>query len=299
MLPEVLQFQKWLRRKYPTTTTPIHYPSDVALFFKWVKKNPTGVTVLDIDLFIEHSQQKAHSIATINRRLASLHSFYEFLATQTDPAPVNPVLFKRHFIRHGIHLPRGIPDVELKKLLNCIDNSRDRAMFLLMLRCGLRVGEVRDLTLNSLSMEPSQEGLPRLLVCGKGGTKRIVYLSGQAFAALEAWLDKRPTSSDPALFLNKFGKKISITGIQGNLAHYCRKAGLWVTCHQFRHTFGRQMIESRVPVTSIQRLLGHTRLQTTEIYLHISDCQIQKDYESAIRVIAQRFPQNLLKEDET
>jgi len=293
MLPEVLQFQKWLRRKHPNTSTPIHYPSDLTLFFNWVDKLPAEITVQDIDAYIEHCQEAGHSIATQNRRLAAIRSFYEYLAVQSDAAPTNPVLPKRHFIPQGLRLPRDIQDSDLQKLFAAIHRPRDRAMFLIMLRCGLRVGEIRDLSLPDLYLEPARGSLPRLWVSGKGGSHRVVYLSGQALAALKAWLNERPISEDPAVFLNKFGKRFSITGIQDNLARCCRKAGLWITCHQFRHTFGRQMVEAKVPVTTIQRLLGHIRLRTTETYLHISDCQVQEDFEAAIQVIAKRFPQDL------
>jgi site-specific recombinase XerC len=124
---------------------------------------------------------------------------------------------------------------------------------------------------------------------GKGGRQRVVYLSAQPLAALQVWLEIRSKGKDQAVFLNRFGKRLSVTAIQKRLAVYCRKAGLWVTCHQLRHTFGRHMTEARVPVTTIQRLLGHTRLRTTEVYLHISDSQVQEDYETAMQEVDRRL----------
>ena len=70
---------------------------------------------------------------------------------------------------------------------------------------------------------------------------------------------------------------------------YCRLAGVHVTCHQLRHTFGRHMVEARIPVTSIQQLLGHAHLRTTQIYLHISNARVQADYEAAIDQVIQRL----------
>jgi integrase len=118
----------------------------------------------------------------------------------------------------------------------------------------------------------------------------VVYLSPQALAALQNWLAVRPKSRDSAVFLNRFGKHLTVTGIQDRLAHYCREAGLWLTCHQFRHTFGRQMVEANMPVTTIQKLLGHRQLATTEIYLNISDPQVQADYEAAMRKLVEQLP---------
>lgn len=118
----------------------------------------------------------------------------------------------------------------------------------------------------------------------------MVYLSNQPLLALRTWLLDRPVSSDPAVFLNRFGKRLTVTGIQDRLAGYCHRAGLWITCHQLRHTFGRHLTEQRVPLVTIQRLLGHAHLQTTEIYLHISNPAIQADYEAAMREIMRRLP---------
>jgi len=289
MLSEIERFKRWLRRKAPHASTPVHYGSDLELFFVWLQKRSRDVTVQDVDAFIECSLMEGHSHATINRRLAAIRSFYQFLAVESDDAPKNPVIPKRHFIRIGQRLPRDIQDDDVERLFAVIRRPRDRAMYVLMLRCGLRVGEIHNLSLNDLYLYPILGGLPRLWVQGKGSRERIVYLSSQAMNALERWLEVRPAANDQAVFLNRFGRRIAVNGIQERLAHYCREAGLWITCHQLRHTFGRHLTETRVPLTSIQRLLGHARLRTTEIYLHISDKQVQTDYEAAMAEIVRRL----------
>jgi len=287
MLTEVQNFHKWLRRKTPHTTTPIHYLSDVQLFFRWAEKSPVAVTIHDVDHYIEMCQALGHAIATINRRLAALRVFYHFLALESDQAPPNPVRPKRHFIRQGRRLPRDVEDHKLEALFRYISDPRDRAMFGLMLRCGLRVGEVRQLSLDDFYLNQHGTGLPRLWVQGKGGSQRVVYLSPQALSLLEAWLAVRPKTAEQALFLNRFGRRLTVTGIQDRLATYCRQAGLWITCHQLRHTFGRHLVEAGVPVTTIQRLLGHARLRTSELYIHISDQQVQADYQAAMARLSQ------------
>lgn len=289
MLTEVTKFNKWLRRKSPHTSTHIHYTSDLQLFFTWAKKHPLEIDVRDIDAYIEYCQHQNHRIATINRRLAALRSFYHFLGWEVETPPPNPVLPKRHFIRQGRRLPRDVEDGHLERLFRIINSPRDRAMFLLMLRCGLRVGEVRGLSLADLYLQPASGQLPRLWIRGKGGSQRVVYLSPQAQVVLQTWLAVRPASPDEAVFLNRFRHRLTVTGIQDRLARYCRQARLWITCHQLRHTFGRHLTEARVPVTTTQRLLGHVRLRTTELYLHISDQQVQADYEAAMAQLATRF----------
>lgn len=289
MLPEIERFKKWLRRKAPHASTPIHYGNDLELFFTWINKPPNKVSVKDIDTFIEHSLMLGHAAATINRRLAAMRSFFRFLIVESENASINPVVPRRHFIRLGLQLPRDIQDQNLEKLFTVISGPRDRAMFLLMLRCGLRVGEVRNLSLNDLYLEAAFGSLPRLWLHGKGGKQRVVYLSAQPLAALQVWLQIRPEVEDEAVFLNRFGKRLSVTGIQKRLMKYCHEVGLWITCHQFRHTFGRHLIEARMPVTTIQKLLGHAHLQTTQLYLHISDSQVQEDYEAAMQEIVRRL----------
>jgi site-specific recombinase XerD len=290
MLPEIDRFQKWLRRKAPHSSTHIHYTNDLSLFFTWLQKPPNDVKVQDIDFFIEHCQQKGYAFTTINRRLAALRSFYHFLAIESEDAPNNPVIPMRHFIRVGEKVPRDIQDITVEKLFSVISGSHDRAMFLLMLRCGLRVGEVRNLSLDDLYLDPAFGSLPRLWLHGKGGNQRVAYLSSQPLAALRIWLDIRPTSKDPAVFLNRFNRRLSVTAIQKRLAVYCHEAGIWVTCHQLRHTFGRHLTETHVPITTIQRLLGHSRLRSTQVYLHISDSQVQADFLAAMQEVAHRLP---------
>jgi len=289
MLAEVVRFSKWLRRRSPHATTVIHYTNDLELFFAWADKAFDAITLHDIDAYIEHAQALGHAVATINRRLAAIRAFYAFLSLESDTPPANPVLPKRHFIRQGRRLPRDVEDAVLARLFAIITAPRDRAMFLLMLRCGLRVGEVRSLSLSDLYLQPTAGQLPRLWVSGKGDTRRVVYLSAQAERALRAWLDARPVADSQAVFLNRFGRPLTVTGIQDRLARYCREAEVWLTCHQLRHTFARHLVEAGMPVTSIQKLLGHARLRTTQVYLHISDPQVQADYQAAMAYLAQRF----------
>jgi site-specific recombinase XerD len=289
MLSEIEQFQKWLRRRAPHSSTPIHYASDLELFFNNSSKSVGNVTMQDVDDFIEHCQEKGHAITTINRRVAALCSFYRYLAMMSDDAPANPVRPRRHFIHQGRRLPRDVKDEDLARLFAVIDSRRDRAMFLLMLRCGLRVGEVRNLSMSDLYLYSVSGSLPRLWLHGKGDKERVVYLSSQAMNALETWLEIRPTGSEQAVFVNRSGNRLTVTGIQLQLAMYCQRAEVWITCHQLRHTFGRHLVEARVPVTTIQKLMGHARIRTTETYLHISDQQVQADYEAAMEQIMERL----------
>lgn len=289
MLSELVRFRNWLHRRSPAASTPRHYAHDLQRFFAWCDKPPDAVTVRDIDAFIQHSQALGHAVATINRRLAALRAFYAFLDLTTDAAPDCPVIPRRHFIHQGGCLPRDLQDEDVARLFAVIDSARDRAMFLLMLRCGLRVSEVHALSAPDLFLDPRRGALPRLWITGKGGQQRVVYLSPQALGVLQAWLAVRPAAADPAVFLSRRGQRLSVRAIQECFARYARLANVAASYHQLRHTFTRHLLEAGMPVTSIQKLLGHRRLRTTQVYLHISDRQLQADYQAAMTLIAQRL----------
>jgi site-specific recombinase XerC len=299
MFPEIEKFKKYLCRQSSHTSTHRHYASDLRLLFAWVDKPLAAITISDVDAYIAHCQEQGHAIATINRRLTALRSFYQFLENEIESPPVNPVIPRRHFIRQSYRLPRDVTDATLDRLFAVITTPRDKAIFLLMLRCGLRVGEIRCLSLADLDLQPPPGQLPRLWIYGKGGKQRVVYLSPQALAVLNEWLAIRPTSPDLAIFLNRFGHRLSVTGIQKRLAKYCRQAGIWFTCHQLRHTFGRHLTEAQVPVTTTQRLLGHAQLRTTQIYTHLSNRQAQAEFDAAMVQITGWFEEQTLKVCET
>ena len=277
MLSEIEAFVNWVRRRNAAARTWRDYSYDLHQFLAVVgDRSPGEINFRDIDQFVNSQISQGFKPATINRRLAAIVAFYNYLVDEA-PTLVCPVLPHRHCLREPQRLPRPVQEDVLERFFAVIEDRRDRAMFLLMLRCGLRVSEVRNLSMKDLYLEPAPGSLPRLWLHGKGGRQRVVYLSAQPLAALKSWLEVRPIVKDQAVFLNKFGKCLTVTGIQDRLAKYCREAGLWVTCHQFRHTFGRHLTEARLPVTVIQRLMGHSCLRTTEVYLHISDSQLQDD----------------------
>jgi site-specific recombinase XerD len=278
MYPEVVQFKTWLKCQYPHSSASIHYSSDLALFFSFVKKLPAKITSKDVDHYISRSLKEGKKPATINRRLSALRTFYYYLSIIYDVSLACPVL-PRHRLRKSYPLPRDVEDTAIQALFKSICSPRDRAMFLLMLECGLRVGEVRLLCLEDVCLENSPQVL---LVHGKGGRQRIVYLSQRAQDALVEWLNSRPVSKDRAVFISEHGKRLSVAGIQYLLRCYCAKAGVRFTCHQLRHTFGRRMAEVDLPLTSLQSMLGHKSVRTTQIYVHLSNVHLHAEYDKAI-----------------
>jgi integrase/recombinase XerD len=278
-------FEKYWRRRKLGTSTALHYSSDVRVFFKWaVDLSPETITVHDVDRFIEWQQSLGRAPATIQRRLIALRMFYDYLAYAFGQEVPNPIVPRRHYISRGRQLPRSIPLNELELLFTAVgDHLRDRTIFTLMLHAGLRIGEVINLRLGDVYLLENRS--PHLLVNGKGQRERIVYLSSMASELLEEYLVFRSNNGEDRVFLNRRGKPITTTGIQLQLAKYCHQAGIWVTCHQLRHTFACYMIAAEVPVTSVQKMLGHVSLRTTQLYVDVADRQVERDYHAGIQKV--------------
>jgi site-specific recombinase XerD len=188
------------------------------------------------------------------------------------------VLPRRHFLRQPQRLPRPVKEDDLRAFFAVIENARDRAMFLLMLRCGLRIGEVARLLLSDLYLD---EPAPRLIVHGKGSRERTVYLSRQAERALRRYLDERPPARSDFVFLSYQLNGLSTTAIHKRLMRYRAQAQVRLTAHRLRHSFANDLLCAGAPVTSIQALLGHRWLETTQIYVQANDQQVQADYYAA------------------
>jgi site-specific recombinase XerD len=182
MLSQIEEFVNWVRRRNPAARTWRDYSYDLKQFTASMGDRALSeVTHRDIDSFVTSQVSRGFKPATVNRRLAAILAFYTYLADE-DPALVCPVLPRRHCLREPQRLPRPVQEDALEKFFAAIQDLRDRAMFLLMLRYGLRISEVANLLKSDLFLD---ERAPRLVVHGKGGRERSVYLSPQAGVGME------------------------------------------------------------------------------------------------------------------
>jgi site-specific recombinase XerD len=287
MLSEIDQFVNWVRRRNPNARTWKDYSYDLRQFADLIGDLPAAsITFRDIDRFVNHQVSRGFQPTTINRRLATLLSFYTFLSAE-EPTLLCPVLPKRHLLRERERLPRPVQPEQLKAFFEAIENAvqaacpealRDRAMFILMLRCGLRIGEVANLLLTGLYLD---EPRPRLVVSGKGSRERVVYLSPQAERALRRYLALRPDTLSENVFLAYHRDGLSTTAIHKRLMRYRQEAEVSLTAHRLRHSFANDLLAADVPVTTIQKLLGHRWLETTQVYVQANDRQVAADYYAA------------------
>jgi site-specific recombinase XerD len=290
MLPEHASFSAWLARRFPGSSTAWHYCNDLKHICRWFGSTLILLTVRDVDRYIDHALALGHKPGTVQRRLASLSTYFHFLDLTEDNPLRCPVIPKRHKIKQPARLPRDVDDAIVARLFAVIRRVRDRAMFALMYVCGLRLGEVRNLRLSGLHLDPVHGQLPRVTFVGKGNKERSVPVAGFALAPLRAWLQTRPHNDDDAVFLSRDGRRFSTVSIRRLLDRYCRKAGVRFTCHQLRHAFARLLAERGVPAPTIQQLLGHKYLETTQIYIHVSDPVMMAFYDAAMADVALKLP---------
>jgi site-specific recombinase XerD len=171
------RFALYLKRHFGQSSTAKHYLSDLTIFVDIIgKKALKDVTPVDIDAFIDHQLAAGLKPATINRRLSSLHTLFEFLASENPTRPwPNPVIWRRHRLKTGTHLPRDARDSEVTRLFAVMEDVRDQVIYGLMVGAGLRVGEITALTLDDLDPCPEPGHLAKLRVRGKGSKERTVW----------------------------------------------------------------------------------------------------------------------------
>lgn len=245
------------------------------------------VTHRKIGAYIDYLLSKRSKPKTINCYLNSVCQFYHYLSDEEGMQIVNPVK-KPNIMRLPRGLPKHLKEEQIEILFNHLKGYRDRAMFMLMLRCGLRVEEVAHLSLGDIDLKR------RMLFIqdGKGAKDRIVYISNDALHALLDYLRVRPSNKVKKVFLVEkgplSGQPISIRGIQKRMEYYARKINLRISCHHLRHTMATQMLNADADLSTIQDLLGHNSIRTTQRYCRVSNIKVQRDYYKAMEVIMQR-----------
>ena len=243
------------------------------------------VSFREVDQFVEHQHQHGRSWATINRRLNALKHFFDFCLDQqcVGGNPVKP----SHFVRRGRPLPKALSREHVQRLFAQIDHPMDRALFLVMLRCGLRVSEVAQLKLEHLDWE--QQALQ--VVQGKGRKDRRVYLSPDAVASVQQCLTQHPGArAQGYVFWNRKrqGQLLSVKAIQKKMERYAKAAGIAASCHSLRHTFASNLLEHGAEVVAIRDFLGHSQISSSERYARISSQKIKQEYMRTMQKILQQ-----------
>jgi len=282
---ELVRYRRALKRKNYSVHTVKNYMNIIDHFMRWLTVPLLEVTPKEIGVYIDHLLRKRRSPKTITCHLQTIRLFFDYLINDERRKMLNPVT--RVSLRLPKPLPRHLKDEQVRKFFAFITDLRDRAMFMLMLRCGLRVEEVSHLSVDAVEYRRRQ-----IFICnGKGGKDRVVYMSEDARAALMAYLEKRSSKARGLFLVQKGpmrGRPLSVRGIQKRIEYYARKSSLDVSCHWLRHTMATQLLNADADLVTIQDLLGHSRVTTTQRYCRVANLKVQRDYYKAMEVVLPR-----------
>lgn len=257
-------------------------------FAIWLPVPIESVCNKNILSFIDSLRNKHLKAKTINCYLQSIRGFYDYLYDEEGLRIINPVK-KGYALRESKPLPKYLKDHEVAKLFGCIKKLRDKAIFMIMLRCGLRVEEVANLSRGDVYLRRRLIHIRN----GKGNKDRIVYISNDALNDLVMYLEKRSSNEEKLFLVEKGtykGRPISVRGIQKRMEYYAKKTNLKISCHHLRHTMATQLLNAGMDLVSIQDLLGHSRIKTTERYTKVSNVKVMKDYFKAIEEVMRPPP---------
>jgi integrase/recombinase XerD len=288
-LPAKEHFEHYLRHKWRLNHKPRTLASSftsVRLFLDFYRKSGKSaiekVERVDLEGFIEQEQDRGLRISTVRTRLACIIAFLHFLMEQ-DIIPGS--LLKRGLkLKLPDVLPRAMNPSDVRKLLLVIDDIRDRALFLLLLRTGIRIGEVLGLRLNDLDIKGRKV---HLYEGEKNSMGRVVYLSDDALFALKLWLRRR-NKSEGFVFYGQGHGHLCYSSGRYLFVKYLKKAGIdqkGYTVHCLRHTFASELLNAGMRLECLQQLLGHQDIEVTRRYARLTDTTREEEYFRAMTVI--------------
>ena len=260
------------------------YERDLAKLKSWAEsKNmePVELTRPDLRRFVADLSREGLSPSSVSRIVSAVRGFYKFLLIdghlEKNPAEDLDTPQK------GFYLPKFLNRTEMEQLLSAPDVSgemglRDRAILELMYACGLRVSEAVDLKISDVELDTG------ILTCkGKGNKTRKVPIGKSAVEWLKSYLVLRRRKENfeiNNLFVSSLGRPVNRQIIHNFIKEYAEKAGLEdVSPHTLRHSFATHLIQNRADIRSVQQLLGHADISTTQIYTHMTDSHLRKTYE--------------------
>ena len=282
----LLDYRRELERRGSSRHTLRAYGGDLAELAEWATrqgKEPGSLVYRDLRSYAAALSERGLARASVARKLAAVRSFHDHLA-RTGTAPQNPAELLP-MPKKESRLPRVLAPDDIARLLDRIPASgplevRDRAMLEVTYACGLRAEEIISLDDDSVDFDSEA-----LRVTGKGSKTRIVPMGEPAQRALDRYLRQaRPAlandGAEPALFLSRRGRRLSPSDVRRRLDRWVREAAVagHVSPHTLRHSFATHLLEGGADLRSIQELLGHSSVSTTQVYTRVEPGRLSREY---------------------
>ena len=244
----------------------------------------TQTTSQDISDFVPAALQAKLAASTINTKLSILTEFFEFL--REDGLMAQPILRRRHRLLAAVSLPKPMAQADLAAFFTVVDSVRDRLIFLLMLRCGLRVSEVCSLTWEAIDFA---DGTLRVNN-GKGQVDRVVYFSSDVEQALKIWQARQKTGKYLFPSRNRKGIPLARSRVNVLMNRYLKTANVTkhYSPHCLRHTFATELLNAGVPLEVLKELMGHREIHVTLRYTKIYETTKRQQYDQAMTKVEQR-----------
>ena len=239
----------------------------------------------DIEGYIEHEQDRGVKPSTIDMRVRGLRAFFRFLIDREALGP--EMLLKKVKIKVPDALPRAMDPDDVKRLIKVLTDTRDRAMVLVLLRTGMRIGELLHTLMSEVSVK---ERRIEIYEAQKTQVGRVVYLSEDAVVALKAWIRKREGDKG-YLFYGRGRRSMSYPAARMVFQKYLDKAGLLhkgYGLHCLRHTFATELLNAGMRLECLQQLLGHESVEMTRRYAKLTDKTREEEYFRAMAIIERR-----------
>ena len=289
MLDLIHAYETYLTKvKQASDNTVSSYMRDIRQYTEWLRisenRDVLTATQQNIGMYLEYLRQQGKSGATASRTLASLKNFYAYVVS-TGFLEASPVTVDIHVDRGEKKLPQILTGKEVELLLNQPDCSdakgyRDRAMLETMYATGIRVSELIALNVEDVNLELG------MLKCSSAKKSRAIPLYPAALRALSVYIRevRMGMVADPAekaLFVNMTGARMSRQGFWKILKHYQEKAGIdkEITPHTLRHSFAVHLLENGADLGSLQELMGHSDISSTQMYTHMINQKLKSVYE--------------------
>jgi len=288
-LPGVEEVKEHLREKYRRNFKPSTLAgtaSTLKLFLTFFQQQGKAqveeLDRRDIEAFVEHEHGRGMTPNTVRTRYSSVHAFAVFLI---DKGIISPeVVFRPIRIKLPEPLPRAIPSEQVQALLAALEDTRDRALILVLLRTGMRIGELLSTQMFDVNMLGRSIAIRQ---ASKNITGRVVYLSDDACEALEGWFEMRDERK-AFLFYSRHRHTMSYTCARAILHKHLKKAGLAdksYGLHSLRHTFATDMLNAGMRIECLQQMLGHSNLEMTRRYARLTDVTREKEYFQAMETL--------------
>ena len=271
-----------LRRRNYSPDTIRNYRCCLERFERECGARLEEVTRADVAAFVDTLIEEGLKAKSVNGYLNAIRGLYGYMREERGWEGAEPVR-EKDFLKRDRPLPRPLSEEEVDELFEAVDSVRDRAMFLLMLRAGLRVSEAHNLDVRDIQVREKRVFIRE----GKGRKDRVVCLSEETMKALREYMLARDAApEEEALFIVEEkrykGRRLSVRGIQKRMEHYAKKSGVKACCHRLRHTFATQLLAEGMRLAYLKVLMGHAWITTTQQYCKISNNRVTQNFRTCM-----------------